>query len=111
MAKGWKVVGSNALELTHMETTRETLRKEWRNFDIIRHTPKSTDEEATKKEIRELYEKRQADNAQLIQAYNDKKLKSKKLVKRARHLIKKQEERKKRAEAKAAKEKEIVSQA
>lgn len=103
MPKGWTLVGTNALEFGNTETRQERIRREQKFNNAIRNV-KSQSVEDMKKESDELFDAKNAENAQLLQAFKDKKLKSKALIKKAKALKKKEKEAaKKAAEAKSAK--------
>lgn len=102
MPKGWTLVGTNALEFGNTETRQERIRREQKFNNAIRNA-KSQSVEDMKKESDKLFDAKNADNAQLLQAFKDKKLKSKALIKRAKALKKKEKEAaQKAAEAKVA---------
>lgn len=103
MPKGWTLFGTNALEFGNTETRQERVRREARFANAIRNTPvnKMTEEEA-KEHSEKLFEAKQMSNAQLLQAFKEKKLKSKKLIKKAKALKKEQEKKQKENTATAA---------
>jgi hypothetical protein len=85
MSKTWNLIGTNALGFGVDETREEKLRRERKFSNVIHNTPKLS--------LAKLVEKADKDNdikvaetAQLLQAYNDKKLKSKTLIKQAKTL-------------------------
>lgn len=80
MAKNWETVYNN-----NIGSSAGTI-----SFDKVRKTTKMS-EEALKKEGKALAAKTEAENASLIQAYTEKRLKSKTLIKKARALIKAQQ--------------------
>lgn len=102
MSKQWNLWGTNALGYGEPKETRaEKIRREHAFTKAIRHVPTMTyDELKAKAEANN--EAAIANNKQLIDAYNAKKLKSKSLIKRAKNLIKAEQ---KKAEAKAKKKK------
>lgn len=103
MPKGQTLVGTNALEFGNTETRQERIRRERKFTNAIRNV-KSQSVEDMKKESNELFDAKNAENAQLLQAFKDKKLKSKALIKKAKALKKKEKEaaKKKAAEIKVA---------
>lgn len=103
MSKGWTLVGTNALEFGNTETRQERVRRE-RKFNNAINNAKSITVEEMKKESEKLFDAKNAENVQLLQAFKDKKLKSKVLIKKAKALKKKEKEAaKKTAEATSAK--------
>lgn len=92
MPKGWTLVGTNSFEFGNTETKQQRIRRERKAFNIIRNTEKMT-EEKLQKEGDSLYSKKITNNTQLIEAYNNKKLKSPSLIKKAKKLIKKMEKK------------------
>lgn len=89
MAKGWKLVGTNASEFGDTRTRGEKLRysaKQARMFDKAIRTTEKLSYEKLVEEADKCYEIRQAENAALIQALDDNKLKSKNLIKKAQFL-------------------------
>ena len=103
MSKGWTLVGTNALEFGNTETRQERIRRE-RKFNNAINNAKSITVEEMKKESEKLFDAKNAENVQLLQAFKDKKLKSKALIKKAKALKKKEKEaEKKTAEATSAK--------
>ena len=92
MAKGWKLVGTNALEFGDTRTREEKRRdaaKQARAFDKAIRTTKRLTYEQLVEAADKRYEAKRAEDAALLQAFNDKKLKSKALIKRAQALKKK----------------------
>lgn len=103
MSKGWTLVGTNALEFGNTETRQERVRRE-RKFNNAINNAKSITVEEMKKESEKLFDTKNAENVQLLQAFKDKKLKSKALIKKAKALKKKEKEAvKKTAEATSTK--------
>lgn len=103
MSKGWTLVGTNSLEFGNTETRQERVRRE-RKFNNAINNAKSITVEEMKKESEKLFDTKNAENVQLLQAFKDKKLKSKALIKKAKALKKKEKEAaKKTAEATSAK--------
>lgn len=89
MAKGWTVVGTNALEVFNLAPKCEKIRREKRFNDAIKNTPmfkKYSELEAQVANDEMLAENR---NKQLLDAYDRKLLKSKNLIKEAKILRKK----------------------
>ena len=96
MPKGWTHVSTN------VNITKTEIRgKEQRADRIIRNT-RSKSYEDLKKDANAAYEAAEARKASLLQAYEDKKLKSKALIKEAQAIKKEQA----KAAEKAAKKKE-----
>lgn len=104
MPKGWILVGTNDLGFGNTETRQERVRREQKFNNAIRNIKSQTVEEM-KKESDKLFDAKNAENAQLLQAFKDKKLKSKALIKKAKALKKKEKE----AAKKAAEIKEVVT--
>ena len=88
MSKGWTLVGTNALEFGNTETRQERVRREHK-FNNAINNAKSITVEEMKKESEKLFDAKNAENVQLLQAFKDKKLKSKALIKKAKALKKK----------------------
>ena len=87
MPKGWTHVSTNV-----NITKTETRGKEQRAAKIIKNT-RSKSYEDLKKEANAAYEVVEARKADLLQAYEDKKLKSKALIKEAQAIKKAQAEK------------------
>lgn len=106
MAKGWNLVGTNAMEFgdtrTRDEKRRDTARQT-KAFNRLMAKTKVRSFETMVKDAEKTYNAKQAENAALLQAFADKKLKSKALIKQAKALKKKQAENKSaKAQAKKA---------
>ena len=84
MPKGWTHVNTN-VNFTKIETKG----KEQRTAEIIRNTHSKSYEDL-KKDANVAYEAAEARKASLLQAYEDKKLKSKALIKEAQAIKKEQ---------------------
>lgn len=91
MAKNWKEVGNNALGTGAKETEQEKYRRMRRFDNAIRNLVKLKEDELIAKTA-ESYEEREAQKAQLLQAYADKRLKSKDLIKKAKGLTRKEKQ-------------------
>lgn len=105
MAKGWTLVGTNALEFGDTRTREEKRRdsaRQARSFNRLMRTTKVRSYEKMVEDAEKSYNVKQAENAALLQAFADKKLKSKALIKQAQGLKRKQSE-KKAAKAQAKK--------
>lgn len=93
MAKGWKVIASSATNYGDSRTRDEKKRdsaKQSRTFNRMIKNITSKKEEEIVKEIEDAYNAKVADEAQLLKAFEDKKLKSKYLIKKAQGLKKKE---------------------
>ena len=97
MPKGWTHVSTNV-----NITKTETRGKEQRAAKIIKNT-RSKSYEDLKKESNAAYEAAEARKADLLQAYEDKKLKSKALIKEAQAIKKAQAEKAAKKNKNAAK--------
>ncbi len=84
MPKGWTHVSTNA-----NVTTSETKGKDRKAQNLIRNT-RSKSYEDLKKECNAAYAAEETRKANLVQAYEDKKLKSKSLIKEAQAIKKEQ---------------------
>ena len=108
MAKGWEHFSTvNDATVESDEAKKVRLKQAER---IMRTTPILSEEEM-KKASNERYAAKIAQEDNLIAAYNDKKLKSKRLIKQARYIKKTREEAEKKAaetEAKNAEVKESI---
>ena len=82
MPKGWTLISTN----TNVAAT-ETRGKEQRAENLIRNT-RSKSYEDLKKECNAAYDAAETRKANLLQAYEDKKLKSKSLIKEAQAIQK-----------------------
>lgn len=87
MAKNWKEIGNNGL---YSNETQQEKDRRMRKFDnVIRNTVRLKEDELIAKTA-ESYEEREARKSQLLQAYADKKLRSKDLIKKAKGLTRKE---------------------
>ena len=105
MAKGWTLVGTNALEFGDTRTRNEKRHdaaRQNRTFNRLMAKTNVRSYEEMVEDSEKSYNARQAENAALLQAFTDKKLKSKTLIKQAQGLKRKQSE-KKAAKAQAKK--------
>lgn len=105
MAKGWSLWGTNALEFGDTRTREEKRRdaaRQAKAFNRLMATTKVRSYEKMVEDAEKAYNTKQAENAALLQAFADKKLKSKALIKQAQGLKRKQSE-KKAAKAQAKK--------
>ena len=106
MAKGWELVGTNAMEFGDTRTRDEKRRDSARQakaFNRLMATTKIRSYEKMVEDAKKSYNTKQAENAALLQAFADKKLKSKTLIKRAQGLKRKQADNKAaKAQAKKA---------
>jgi hypothetical protein len=85
MSKTWILIGTNALGFGVNETREEKLRREKKFSTAIHNTPKLSLAKLVAKADKD-NDIKVAETAQLLQAYNDKKLKSKTLIKQAKTL-------------------------
>ena len=93
MAKGWELIGTMNVvygdERTKEEQRRDRVRAQ-KNFNAMMQKMKIEKSlGALKEEGDNLYTAREAANAELLQAYEEKKLKSKALIRKARMLKRK----------------------
>lgn len=97
MAKGWKLVGTNAMEFGDTRTREEKRRdsaRQTRTFNRLMATTEVRSYEKMVEDAEKSYNAKQVENAALLQAFADKKLKSKALIKRAQGLKKNKVENK-----------------
>ena len=87
MSKGWTLVGTNAIGFGDTETKRERI-KRMQKFDIAIHNLSKRSEEEMKEDAEKTFLSKRADDVQLLQAFNEKKLKSKAAIKKAKALRK-----------------------
>ena len=106
MAKGWSLVGTNALEFGDIRTREEKRQGAARQSKAFNRLMAKTNVRSYEKMIEDAekaYNAKQAEDAALLQAFADKKLKSKALIKQAQGLKRKQSEKKAvKAQAKKA---------
>lgn len=106
MAKGWNLVGTNAMEFGDTRTRDEKRRdaaRQNRTFNRLMATTKVRSYEKMVEDAEKSYNAKQTENAALLQAFAEKKLKSKALIKQAKALKRKQSENKAaKAQAKKA---------
>ena len=95
MSKEWKHFAT-INDLSHSLSTKEIARKE-KNFNNAIHNEKTLSVEKLKKHYEELYEKKLQEENNLLEAFKEKKLKSKTAIKKA--LILKKEKQQKEKEA------------
>ena len=79
MAKGWKLVGTNAFEFGNTETKQERVRRERKNSNAIRNAVKPKHEDLVKESMDAAMAKTQH-KTQLIEALEQGRLKSKRLI-------------------------------
>lgn len=87
MAKGWISVGTVDKQLTHEEKRRAAIKQSKLMKRMIAKTP-SLSYEKLQEESENAYKIKLAEEAALLQAYEDKLLKSKTLINRAKALKK-----------------------
>ena len=106
MAKGWEHFSTvNDAKVENVETKRT---RQKQTAKIMRTTPTLSEEEL-KKASNERYAIKVAKEDSLVAAYDEKKLKSKRLIRQARYIKKTREEaEKKAAEAKAKEAVEVA---
>jgi hypothetical protein len=83
MPKGWTLVGTNRLDFGETKTREEKLKKDHKANNILRNTltcKKLTD---IAEDTEKAYKEREENRNNLLKAYNDNKLKSKRLIKEA----------------------------
>jgi hypothetical protein len=110
MAKGWTLVGTNALGYGDTRTRDERKRDEMRqvrSFNRAMRTTKVRSYDKMVEDADKTFDAKQSADAALLQAFAEKKLKSKALIKQAQGLKKKQAA-KKAAKAQAKKENKAV---
>lgn len=101
MAKGWEHFSTvNDVK----EESAEQKQARARVASRIMRTTKTYTEEELKKNSDKLYAEKIATEDRLVELYGEKKLKSKRLIREARIIIKRREEEAKKAEAKKAEE-------
>lgn len=107
MAKGWtKVKTVNDVERKKMTG------KDLNDFNMLVKNTKTLTAPQLKKQSEELYERQQAEDTKLLDAYEDKRVKSKTAIKRAQYLKDKLEKEKEKAEAQSKETKaEVVKEA
>lgn len=88
MPKGWKFIATTDLAFGNTETKASRFKKDLLFRNMMR-TATSLSIEKINEESEALYEKMQEDNRKLLQAFADKKLKSKTAIKKAKALISK----------------------
>lgn len=86
MAKGWSNFAT-INDLSNSLSKQEKIKREQRFNDAIRNT-KTLSVEALKQHSDELYDKQMAEDEKLLQAFTDKKVKSKTAIRRALRLKK-----------------------
>ena len=79
MAKGWTLVGTNAFEFGNFETKQERVRRERKSNNVIRNTAKSKYEDLMKESMDAAMAKTQH-KTQLVEALDQGRLKSKRLI-------------------------------
>lgn len=97
MAKGWSLVGTNALEFGDIRTREEKKQdaaRQSKAFNRLMAKTKVRSYEKMIEDAEKTYNTKQAEDAALLQAFADKKLKSKTLIKQAQGLKRKQSEKK-----------------
>lgn len=87
MPKGWVLVGTNAMEYGDTETRREKIRRQQKFDNAIRNITKRSAEKM-EEDSEKSYKAQVAENEKLLQAFKDKKLKSKAAIKKAKALKK-----------------------
>ena len=105
MAKGWEhfsTVNDKKEESAEQKRARNKI------ADRIVRTTKTYSEEELKKMSDERYAAKIATEDRLVELYGEKKLKSKRLIREARIIIKRREEEAKKAETKQAEKAEAV---
>ena len=87
MPKGWTLVGTSLIGYGDTETKEEKI-KRMKKFDNVINNLQKRSIEDMEKDADDSYEKNTAYKAQLFNAFNEKKLKSKALIKEAKILKK-----------------------
>ena len=94
MAKGWTLVGTNAMDFGDTKTRRDKIRRQQRFDKAIRNlTVRSA--EKMEEDAEKSYKERSVENDKLLKAYADKKLKSKAAIKKAKALKKRADKKEK----------------
>ena len=96
MAKEWSLVGTNASEFGDFRTREEKRRDIARRTNGFNRLMAVTEIRSIEKMIKDsekTYNVKQAEDAALLQAFAEKKLKSKTLIKQAQNLKRKQSEK------------------
>lgn len=88
MAKGWKTIATSDMSYGNTTTKAQKRRNEHGMRNLIRNTATLKKEEDFKKESDAAANAKALDEAQLKTAYAEKKLKSKRLIKKAQRLRK-----------------------
>ncbi len=79
MAKGWTLVGTNAFEFGKTETKRDRVKQEQKNARIIKNSARPKYEELVKESLDAAMAKSQR-KTQLVEALDQGRLKSKRLI-------------------------------
>ena len=87
MPKGWVLVGTNAMEYGDTKTRREKIRRQQKFDNAIRNITKRSAKKM-EEDSEQSYKAQVAENEKLLQAFKDKKLKSKAAIKKAKALKK-----------------------
>ena len=90
MPKGWMLVGTNAIEYGDVETKYDKMRRQRKFENAIRKLNKRT-EEQMEKDSEKAFNAKVENDSKLLQAFKDKKVKSKEAIKLARELKKQAE--------------------
>lgn len=97
MAKEWKLMGTNAVEFGNTRTKdekRKDFMRKTKRFNRLMATTKVRSYDKMVEDVEKSYNTKIKENADLLQAFADKKLKSKTLIKQAQGLKKKQTDNK-----------------
>lgn len=86
MGKTWTTVFTNSIASN--ETEAEKTRRMQKASNMIKNTSVSTDSKERIKHCKDMDKIKKAEDKQLIEAYDSKKLKSKQLIRRAKALKK-----------------------
>lgn len=87
MPAGWTLVGTNDLSFESTETKRDKVRREQKFRNAIHNIVERSIEQMQEDSEKSYSAQKDTEN-KLLQAYNDKKLKSKNLIKKAKSLKK-----------------------
>lgn len=87
MTKGWTLVGTNATDFGKIPARAEVLARNRKADNFIKHAVSLPIDDLIK-EAEETYAQQRKEQAGLIQAFENKKLKSKTLIKKAKSLRK-----------------------
>lgn len=97
MAKEWRLIGTNASEFGDIRTWKEKKRdaaRQMKTFNRLMAKTEVRSYEKMTEDAERAYDIKMKEDTALLQAFVDKKLKSKALIKKAKNLKKKQKDNK-----------------